>query len=272
MFGTRNRSADDIDDGEKFADYEPKTDPLLERLEQMTGSPFSCSNRVGSLGLMQGVSFVALHFLLSMDENIEHGYRQKLFDFLPDIAATTEQNDEQRAEMAARIACSELSSAALSAVDQFPDMATRLLDPARSLDQLCCDVKDVLKHVEALLAGMPATLQALVEEDHPEGQRESENGQNSADDDEVDLISIFPETKQEIDRLRLIDAGRVLKSAASAAEAISHPRHCMMCALPAMRFTAMIVEARQFTDIAVHSMRRILDMQPPPGKGGHPVR
>lgn len=242
---------------------------MFERLEELTGTPITYPNRVGTLGRMEGVSFVALHFLLSMEDKICGSSRQALFDFLPDIAASTEEDDRQRAEMAARIACSELLPAALSATGRFPDEANRLLDSARSLDDMCADVKELRKAVEAILAEMSLSYldesppQGVVGEAKPdiEGPCDAEEDSNSGDDDDEDLIDLFPRTKSGIDHERLICVARVLESAIAAAEAVHSPPFCMRCVKSAMLFTGMIIETEQFTDITLRSMRRILDIQ-----------
>ena len=218
---------------------------------------------------MEGVSFVALHFLLSMDAEIGDRSRPQLFDFLPDIAATTEENDRQRAEMAARIACAELSSAALSATGRFPDEANRLLDSDCSLDDLCTVGNEVRKRIEDILADMPvpnsgepASSEAVAKINPDiEGPRDDDEESNSVDDGDEDLIHLFPRTKAGIDHERLIDVGRVLESAISAAEAVHRPTLCTTCIKSAMRLAAMIIETEQFTDSALRSMRRILDVQ-----------
>jgi len=218
---------------------------------------------------MQGVSFVALHVLLSIEDAIGDSSRQDLFGLLPEIAAATEENDRQRAGMAARMVCSEWASAALSATGRFADEATRLLEPDRPLDALCADLKAVQQRVQAILADMP--LPYADEPPAPGGAAEidpelqgpsgAEAGSNNGGDGDEDVVDLFPRTPSGIDHERLIVLGRALEGAIAAAEAVDHPELCTSAVKAALRFMAMIIDTEPYTDIARRSLRRILDVQ-----------
>lgn len=219
----KDRQAGDLVD--VFGDEEPVHDkgPLLEQLEELTGSTFVYSERLGTPGRMEGVSDVALGFLLVIDDEIDDRFRPALLEVLPEVARAADDRESQQAEVAVEAVCRELSAAVLTAVGWFSDDETRSFETVRSLDEVAAQIKEMFERIEEILADTGNT------------------------------------AEHDFARQRLVGAGRVLAGAAAAVEQVDAPFRCMVGVRTALSQAARIIDADCFADITIRALRRITD-------------